>query len=148
MFDTERCFFYITNDWTTPAVEIVREANRRCNQENTIAQGKSARVLSAPLDTLLSNWAYMVIASLACSIKAWCALLIPVDDASPDKERQEKEKRRLLTMEFTTFRNAFMNIPAQIVRTGRRLVCRLLGWNRWLDPLFRLVDFPRTPLRC
>lgn len=90
LFDTERCFFYITNNWTAPAEKIVREANGRCNQENTIAQGKNARVLSAPLDALLSNWAYVVIASLACSIKAWCALLAPVDETFPDKERQQK----------------------------------------------------------
>jgi len=49
----------------------VFEANHRCNQENLFAQLKGdAHSLSAPVDTLLSNWAYMVIASLAWSLKA------------------------------------------------------------------------------
>ena len=36
LFDTDRCFFYITNDWSSEAEEIVFEANQRCNQENVI----------------------------------------------------------------------------------------------------------------
>jgi hypothetical protein len=33
-------------------------------------------------------------------------------------------------MEFRTFLNAIMRVPAQIVRTGRCIVFRLLAWNR------------------
>ena len=40
MFEEYRYFFYITNDWETPADEIVFLANDRCNQENLIAQLK------------------------------------------------------------------------------------------------------------
>ena len=66
LFDKDLCFFYITNDWEAPAEEIVFEANGRCNQENLLQQLKSGvRSLSAPVDSLLSNWAYMVMASLA-----------------------------------------------------------------------------------
>lgn len=66
LFDDSRCFFYITNDFEKPADEIVFEANKRCNQENLFAHLKTdMRALSAPVDTLLSNWAYMVMASLA-----------------------------------------------------------------------------------
>ena len=36
-----RYFFYITNDRTTPADQIVFQANDRCDQENLIAQLKS-----------------------------------------------------------------------------------------------------------
>ena len=46
----------------------------------------------------------------------------------------------MLTMEFRTFVAAFINVPAQIVRTGRRVVYRLLAWNRWQQTLFRLLD--------
>ena len=64
LFDDARCFFYITNDREQPAEEIVFEANDRCNQENLIAQLKSGvRSLTAPVDNLVSNWAYMVMAS-------------------------------------------------------------------------------------
>src|SRR6202035_639299 len=96
-----RYFFYITNDRDTPAAEIVFLANGRCNQENLIAQLKGAvRALATPVDNLVSNWAYMVMASLAWSLKAWSALLTPV--APRHRARHEAERRTLLRMEFAT----------------------------------------------
>ena len=63
LFDDLRCFFYITNAWGTPTEEVVFGANQRCNQENILQQLKSGvRSLSAPVDNLVSNWAYMVMA--------------------------------------------------------------------------------------
>ena len=71
LFDDARCFFYITNDEEKTAEEIVFDANDRCNQENLLAQLKGdVRSLTAPVDNLLSNWAYMVMGSLAWSLKA------------------------------------------------------------------------------
>ena len=147
LFDKERCFFYITNDRDRSAAEIVYDANQRCNQENLIQQQKSdVRALSAPVDNLESNWAYMVIASLAWSLKAWAALLLPVH--ARWRETHETEKRKLLRMDFTTFRNAIINIPAQIVRTSRKLIYRLLAWNPWQPAFFRLLDALQQPLTC
>lgn len=147
LFDDARCFFYITNDFRKPAEEIVYEANHRCNQENLFAQLKGdVCSISAPLDTLVSNWAYMVTASLAWSLKAWMALTLPEGGRDGDQRRAEKYK--LLRMEFTTFRRAFMAMPAQIISTGRRIVFRLLSWNPWQEVFFRLLDQLRTPLRC
>ena len=147
LFDTERCFFYITNDWKRSATEIVIRANGRCNQENTIEQHKNGvRSLTAPVDNLVSNWAYMVMASLAWSLKAWAALLLPEEGRW--KEKHKEEKRRLLTMDFATFRNAWINVPAQIIRTSRRIVYRFLSWNPWQAAFFRLLDVLNKPLRC
>ena len=147
LFDDNRCFFFITNDFRKSAAAIVLEANHRCNQENLFAHLKSdMHALSAPVDTLVSNWAYMVMASLAWSLKAWLALSLPHDGR--DAEARCDEKQSLLRMEFTTFRRAFMMIPAQIVKTGRRIVFRLLAWNRWLPAFFRLLDQLRVPMRC
>jgi hypothetical protein len=147
LFDKSRCFFYITNDWQSPPEAIVRDANDRCNQENLIEQQKNGvHALTAPLDNLMSNWAYTVIVSLAWSLKAWASLLIP---ANPRwRERHEEEKHTLLRMDFTTFRQAMMNIPAQIIRGGRRLIYRLLSWNRWQATFFRLWSQLQKPLRC
>ena len=47
-------------------------------------------------------------------------------------------------MEFKTFLNAFLNLPCQIIRTGGRLVYRLLSWNPWQRMLFRTI----AQLRC
>jgi hypothetical protein len=134
-----RYFFYITNEAEMTASEVIDQARQRCNQENLHAQLKSdVRALHAPVNTLNANWAYMTMAALAWSLKAWCALLLPV---SPRwAERHGEQRRRLLTMEFHTFLAAFINIPAQIVTTGRRVRWRILAYNPWLGAFFRLLD--------
>ena len=48
--------------------------------------------------------------------------------------------RRTFTKEFKTFLNAFMRMPCQILRTGRRLIYRLLSWNPWQQVFLRGVD--------
>jgi hypothetical protein len=147
LFDDQRCFFYITNERKLATEQIVFRANGRCNQENVIQQLKSGvRALTAPLDNLESNWAYMVMAALAWSLKAWAALLLPEQGRWGPRRREEKQT--LLRMEFATFRQAFVNIPAQIVRTSRRIIYRLLSWNVWQEAFFRLLAQLRRPLRC
>jgi Transposase DDE domain group 1 len=146
LFDDLRYFFYLTNDLESPAEVIVLEANDRCNQENLIAQLRSARAMRMPVDTLLSNWAYMVMVSLAWTLKAWFALLLP--ERGRWRARYQEEKRAVLRMEFRTFLNAFMRVPAQILRTGRRIVFRLLSWNRWQHVFLRAADRLAEPLRC
>jgi hypothetical protein len=147
LFDDGRCFFYLTNDWQKSAEEVVFEANGRSNQENLLAQLKGGvRSLSAPVDSLLSNWAYMVMGSLAWSLKAWAALMLPEEGRWQQRRREEKQK--LLRMDFSTFRAALVRIPAQILSTGRKIVYRLLGWNPWQHVTFRLLDQLGQPLRC
>ncbi len=78
LFDEIRYFFYITNDRKIKAEGVVFEANDRCDQENLIAQlAGGVRALSAPVDNLLSNWAYMVATALAWNLKSWWALWLP-----------------------------------------------------------------------
>jgi hypothetical protein len=76
-------------------------ANDRCDQENLIGQLKGGvKALSMPVDNLVSNWASMVMASLAWSLKAWAALLLPEQGRWAETHRAEK--RSLLRMEFRT----------------------------------------------
>jgi hypothetical protein len=139
LFEPDRYFFYITNDRTTPASEVVFLANDRCDQENLIAQLKGGvKALAMPVGDLVSNWAYMVMAALAWSLKAWAALLVPEHPRWAEKHRAEK--RSLLRMEFTTFCVALIQVPCQIVRTARRVVYRLLSWNPWQGVFLRLVE--------
>ena len=134
-----RYFFYVTNDRKLTQAQVVAESNGRCNQENLIAQLKSGvRALHAPLNTLEANWAYMVIASLAWSIKAWAALLLPVTGRW--RERHQDEQNRILRMEFRGFVQTFILIPAQVLLRGRQLVLRLLAWRPALPTFFRLLD--------
>jgi Transposase DDE domain group 1 len=134
-----RYFFYVTNDRTLSHAEVIAEANDRCNQENLIEQLKNgARALHAPVNTLNANWAYMVIASLAWTLKVWSGLLLPV---SPRwRKMHEAERDRIVRMDFRTFVQRFIMLPAQIIRTGRRTIFRLLAWRPDLLCLFRLLD--------
>jgi hypothetical protein len=144
LFPNERYFFYITNDWECTREQVVFEANDRCNQENLIAQLKSGvHALRAPLDDLESNWAYMLMTTLGWNLKAWWALMLP-ETPGRWQEKHRTEKQWVLKCEFKTFVNAFMLLPCQIIKTGHKLVYRLLAWNPHLPIFFRLLD----RLRC
>lgn len=147
LFDDYRYFCYLTNDRDSSLDAVVFCANDRCQQENVLAQLGACRALHAPVDNLLSNNAYMLMASLAWNLKAWLALSLP-GTSGPEAAGRSAAKRRLLTMEFRTFVNFLVRLPAQMVRTGRRLVVRLLGWNEWQAVFLRLAARLRRPLRC
>ena len=138
LIDDIRYFFFITNDRTLSAAEVVLLANARCDQENLIAQLKGGvHAMHLPTASLESNWAYMAIASFAWSLKAWFALLLPVQGRWAEKHAAEK--RAVLRMEFKRFLNVFVRLPVQVVRQGRRHILRLLGWNPWLHVFLRAV---------
>jgi hypothetical protein len=143
LFDRIRYFFYITNDIDKPAEDVVFSCNDRCDQENVLAQlAGGVRSLSAPVDNLYSNWAYMVMTSLAWTMKSWAALLLPVSNRWEAKHTADRQT--ILKMEFRTFLNAFIAIPCQIVHQARRVVLRILAYNPHLPTFFRLCDV----LRC
>jgi hypothetical protein len=141
-----RYFFYLTNDRESSLEQIVFSANDRCQQENVLAQLKALRALHAPVDNLHSNWAYMLMASLAWNLKVWLALTLPCDGRW--REKHTEEKNQVLRMEFRTFVNAFVRIPCQIVKTGRKIVYRLLAWNSWQPVFFRLAMRLNPRLNC
>jgi hypothetical protein len=138
-FEEYRHFFFITNDRTTPASEVILPANGRCDQENLIARLKGGvKAPAMPVGELVSNWAYMVMASLAWSPKAWSALVLPEQGRWAEKYRAEE--RSLLRMEFSTFCVAMIQVPCQIARSAGRTVYRLLPWSPWQGVFLRLVE--------
>ena len=146
LFDEIRYFFYLTNDDETAPADVVFLANDRGNQENLIDQLKhGVSATRMPVDTLLSNGAYMVMAALAWTLKAWFALRLPATGRWAT--RYAAEKAAVLRMEFKAFLHAFMLIPVQVVRTSRRLVFRLLAWNPWQAVFLRGFDQLNEPLR-
>jgi hypothetical protein len=148
LFDDSPYFFYITNITEVSTAEIVFEANQRCDQENIHSQLKEMGALAAPLDSLNSNWAYMVIATLAWNLKCWMGLALREKGNEESRKQRRAEKHRILRMDFTTFRQYFMLIPTQIVRTARKLVYRVLAWNPYLEVLLRLKESVSQPLLC
>jgi hypothetical protein len=139
LFDDIKYFFYITNDRESAIEDVVFFCNDRCNQENVIEQMKNGpRAFRAPVDNLYSNWAYMLMASLAWSLKAWSALWLP--ETGRWKERRHAEKYKLLRMEFRTFVNTLMRVPCQIVKTGRHIIYRVTSWNDSQPVFWRLAE--------
>jgi hypothetical protein len=146
LFDEIRYFFYLTNDDETAPADVVFLANDRCNQENLIDQLKhGVGATQMPVDTLLSNWAHMVMTALAWTLKAWFALRLP--ETGRWAARYAAEKAAVLRMEFKAFLHAFMLMPVQVVRTSRRIVFRLLAWNPWQAVFLRGFDHLRAPMR-
>lgn len=141
LFEDYRYFFYLSN---LPAhlyssAEIVYQSNHRCDQENVIAQLNQCRALHAPVDNLESNWAYMVMTSLAWTLKAWIGLSIPVDGRW--REKHEQQRRRVIRMEHRTFVDQFIRLPAQVMLGARRLTVRLLSLSENLDVFNRWLRF-------
>lgn len=123
LFDDVRYFFYITNDWKRSTAEMVRFYRNRSDHENDIEQLKNGvRALNVASDSLVSNWALMVISSLAWDLKAWYGMLLSYRTLG----------KSILRMEFKRFLDSFIQIPCLIIRTGRQIVYRFVGFNNQL----------------
>lgn len=112
---------------------------RPTNVKKAIVERRGFRELEGtrmPVAEFDANWAYLVIACLAWNLKAWAGLLLP----------SELGARSILRMEFRRFLDEIVLLPAQILRTGRRLVFRLLAINRWVPLL--LEGTQRLKRRC
>ena len=131
LWDEVRYFFYITNRSDLNTAEVVGFCNGRCNQENLIEQLKNGlKALRMPVDNLVSNWSYMVMASLAWTLKAWFALLV----------RRREDRDQLLAMEFRRFLHGLIRIPVQILTGGRRIMYRILGYTQWTHTFLATLD--------
>ena len=111
--------------------EIVYFAHARCDHENDIEQLKNGvKAMTWPVHDLVSNWAYMVIAALAWNLKAWLGLLTP----------NASLRHQILRMEFKRFIHTFILIPCLIIKTGRRIVYRLLGYQEYLKEFLKTFE--------
>ncbi len=82
--------------------------------------------MNVPLYDLVSNWAYMVMATLAWNIKSWFAMMM----------HQQSDRRLYVNMEFRRFVHCIILIPCRVVRRARSIVIRLIGYQPTLDRLF------------
>jgi hypothetical protein len=118
-----RYFFYITNRRDLTKQEVVRRANERCEQENIIEQVKNGvNAMRMPVDNLLSNWAYMVIATLAWNLKAWFAMMMT----------NKKETQRFLRMEFRQFLQEVICFPCKVIQTARSTRFVIIAYRKYL----------------
>ncbi len=140
--DEVRYFFYVTN---TPkgqfsTREVVFEANDRCDQERLIGElNHGVHALRTPSNGLVSNGAWLLIASLAWNLKAWLAICMP--------RSLKKEGREILRMEFRRFLHSLMLLPCQVVKTARQTVVRLLAYTPWANVLIDATEHFRQQRR-
>jgi hypothetical protein len=131
LFEDIQYLFYLTNHTDYRLEQIVVLANGRCDQENVIEQLKNGvNAMRMPVDDLWSNWAYMVTSALAWNLKSWYGLLMP----------NRQRGLELVQMEFRRFLHAIVLLPAQIVRSGRRIIYRIMGYNRYLKDFFAVWE--------
>jgi hypothetical protein len=84
--------------------------------------------MAMPVDNLVSNWAYMVMACPAWTLKAWFALLLPAKGRWKQKHRTEKAT--VLRLGFKRFVNAFVRVPCQVAPLkGRRVYFHVCWWG-------------------
>jgi hypothetical protein len=135
--DEERYFFYITNipaEEKSPA-EVVRLYRGRANHENRLEQLKNGvSALNMPASEFLANWAYMAICSLAWNIKSWLGLIDPNTVIG----------QKIIAIEFKRFKNIFMNIPCQILRSSGSVIYRMLGYSPPAVNVWRLFHHIKT----
>ena len=135
LFDTYRYFFYITNIEDKSPEELVLLIRGRCNHENRIEQmANGVCALKMPTAEFYANWAYMLVGALAWNMKAYIGLMIP----------DKKKASEILKCEFKRFQNALINIPCQILTTGRRIVYRFLNYSPWVEVIFAVIPRMRA----
>ena len=83
-------------------------------------------------------------------MKAWFALSLP--EVGRWREKHRAQKQQVLRMGFKRFANSFIRVPCQIIRSGRKIIYRLLSWNPWQEVLLRGLDALKRgqyqPMRC
>ena len=109
---------------TVSAAEVVRHADKRCNQENAIEQAKNGLgAMRMPTGTLLANAAFLMAGQIAWNLRAWLSLL-----ALP---------RQTLLWEWGWFRRAFVHAPAHIISCSRSAVVRIASSHRFAAYIIR-----------
>lgn len=129
LFDELRYHYYITTRTELSPADFVQKANRRCDQEKLVAQLKNGvDAMRVPRYNLESNWAYMVIATLARNLKSWFAMFAHLI----------KDRRRYVAMEFRRFIREMIIVACHVIRRSRRITLRISGWQPSVDQLFSI----------
>ena len=95
LWDEYRYFFYITNDRVTAGGGVGAASQRtlRPGEPDRATEERRACAMKLPVDNLISNWAYMVMASLGVEPEG----VVGPDAAGETgrwSERQQQEKQR------------------------------------------------------
>jgi len=142
LMDETRYFFYVTNAPRSrlSTKRVVFEANDRCDQENVIEQMKNGvHAMRMPSNGLASNWAWMLIGTLAWNIKQWMGVCVG--------RRMRREGAEMRRMHFRRFLRSIVQLPCQLVHTARRTVLRILAYSPWARVLIDGTHYFRAQRR-
>lgn len=123
----------VTNDHTTDAATLESEHRHKAQVESGVRELKE----NFGLDVLrkhgfMANWAWLLIVATALNLTRWSQLL-----GSLDEDGDLRAKR---------LRYRYLNVPALLVRSGRRLVLKLQRdyplLDRFISALARLEALP------
>ncbi len=100
--------------------EAVGHSYKRCNQEKISEQlGNGVPALRLPSGSLLSNWAWMMIASQNWNLKSWLGLTLP----------EGMGAGRMIRMHFRRFLDSLLRIPCAEV-SSRSIDCSAAASGR------------------
>jgi hypothetical protein len=109
----------------------------RAQIEERIKDTKTGQALRhLPSGDINANRVWLTAALLAVNLTAWCCDLSPAAAASG----QAPDKRTPLRRHANTLRRLLFNIPARIIRTGRRLILRLPAGHPHADTFQATLD--------
>ncbi len=75
-------------------------------------------------------------------------MMVRVQGNTNQKRTRRKVRDQIIRMEFWTFLNSLNLIPAQVIRSARQRIFRLLTYRPSVDLLFTIHDHLRFPLKC
>jgi hypothetical protein len=114
--------FIISDIYHQPTAWIEHFHRHRAQIEERIKDTKTGHALRhLPSGDINANRVWLTAAMLAVNLTAWCCDLSPAAAASGNAP----DKRTPLRRHAATLRRILFNVPARIIRTGRRLILRL-----------------------
>jgi hypothetical protein len=147
----DKYFFYITNDPNLNPLEVIKNSNDRCNQENTIGDvKKGTNCFYLPMNTFESNWVWMVCTALAWSVKAWFAFFLNIQEKKissddkiifwPEKSNKPTTSELILKMEFKKFLNNFIKLRSKMLLGVKKIYYEVVEYNEYLFSFVSLFN--------
>jgi hypothetical protein len=129
--------FILTDIYHQHTAWVEHYHRHRAQIEERIKDTKTGQALRhLPSGDINANRVWLTAAMLALNLTAWCCELTPAAAASGNAP----DKRTPLRRHAATLRRILFNIPARIIRTGRRIILRLPAGHPHADTLQATLD--------
>jgi len=129
--------FMLTDIYHQHTAWVEHFHRHRAQIEERIKDTKTGQALRhLPSGDINANRVWLTASLLAVNLTAWCCDVSPAAAASG----LAADKRTPLRRHATTLRRILFNVPARIIRTGRRLILRLPVGHPHADTLQATLD--------